>query len=271
MGESKLRFYSLAIAVKDKEVGSDELYVTPIEAINLQNNGDLTNQTATMKGDLSDPITGETFQTEHTVVNQFVAKWIQFGGSNRMSAPDIYKGETVLIFKYDTVDEYFWTTLFREPNLRKLETVAYAFSNVKEPLKAFDTKTSYWVKVDTRSKVVSYSTPDNDGELTTYVGSIDAVPGILTLYQDGHGNFYRLDSKNDVLTIYTLKKIEVKDQNGNSVVIDANSNTVTINAKSSVTINTPNTYIKGHLHVSNTITAGSTISTPARVNASNVG
>jgi phage baseplate assembly protein gpV len=69
-----------------------------------------------------------------------------------------------VLFKFGDVDEYYWTTIFREPGIRRLENVIYAFSNLKSGLTEFDKNTSYWLQVDTIHKKVHLHT-DNKGEV----------------------------------------------------------------------------------------------------------
>lgn len=52
--------------------------------------------------------------------NYLKAKWLPLGHSNRLkAAPDLVKNETILLFKFGDVDEYYWTTIFREVELRE--------------------------------------------------------------------------------------------------------------------------------------------------------
>lgn len=240
MQESKLRLYSLGIVVEDKPPETDIILVSPIEVLNIQQPGSIKEYQKTSKGTLKG-VHNNDFKTEHKATNYLRAKWISFGQSNRITAPDVVANETVILFKYENVDEYYWTTIFREPELRRLETVHYAYSNLSsgKTQKAFDKKTSYWVDIDTRNKYIQLHTAMNDGEYTEYDITIDTKKGYLEI-KDKKGNYIKLDSTKDVVTVNTLK-------------------TVNVVAGQSVTITTPTVFINGNVEVKGNIHATGTI------------
>lgn len=204
---SELKLYSLGIVVEDKPVGSDFIMVSPIEVLNIQPNGLIKNSSTKFEGKLKNA-SGKNFATEISSTNYIKAKWLSFGQSNRITSPDVAKNETVILFKFGDVDEYYWTTIFREVELRRQETVLYGFSNIKSGISAFDKTTSYWLEVDTRKKSVKFHTAMNDGEYTEYDIHIDTKQGTFLL-TDKKGNRFFLDSKADKFIINSLKEVEV--------------------------------------------------------------
>jgi phage baseplate assembly protein gpV len=199
MDKSGLVLYSLGIVVVTKLPGTDDIYVTPIEHLNIQDNKLIKDNKQTFKNNLPDK-TGKVEASEVKSTNTLKAKWIPFGHSNRTSAPDVVANETVILFKYADVDEYFWTTIFREKNIRRLENVLYSYSNLATGLKEFDMKSSYWVNVNTKAKVVQLHTSDNDGEHCTYDVIIETKKGVLTVI-DGKKNYIEMKSVSDDLNI----------------------------------------------------------------------
>ncbi|EKD89639.1 MAG: hypothetical protein ACD_33C00023G0010, partial [uncultured bacterium] len=149
--ESKLKIYSLGIVVETKPDNTDIILVCPIEHINMQSSGLIKDNTAELKGNLKNT-DNKGFDTNVKSSSYFKAKWLPMCQSNRITSPNVVANETVLLFKFADVDEYYWTTLFREPELRRLEKVLYAYSNMKKGMEAFDDKSSYWYKVDTKNK-----------------------------------------------------------------------------------------------------------------------
>lgn len=250
---SKLRLYSLGIVVDDKPENTDIIFVSPVETLNVQPEGDIKNQTKEFKGQKTGVSVAE-FKTQHESKNYLRASWIPFGHSNRITAPDVVRNETVVIFKYADIDRYFWTTIFREPSLRRLETVMYAWSNIKDGItqKSFDKSTSYWFEVSTRHKKVTLKTMNNDGEHTTYEFSVDTKAGIVKLV-DGKSNILTLNSPTNTWFIENAAKKSVKIHPGG---IDIVGNT---RIEGTLTVSS-NTYIGGHLRVAYTITAGGHIS-----------
>lgn len=197
--KSGLVLYSLGIVVETKLPGTDDIYVSPIEHLNIQDNKLIKDNKQTFKNSLPDK-TGKTEASEVKATNTLKAKWIPFGHSNRTSAPDVVRNETVILFKYADVDEYFWTTIFREKNIRRLENVLYSYSNLPTGLKEFDMKSSYWVNVNTKAKMVQLHTHDNDGEHCTYDVTVETKKGILTIV-DGKRNYIEMKSVDDDLNI----------------------------------------------------------------------
>lgn len=194
MKSSQFRMYSLGIVVETKPPGTDYILVSPMEELSIQNSGLIFEQEEGFRGSKR-PITSTHFKSEHTSKNYVRAKWQSIGNGNRTSAPDVYIGETVVIYKYGNVDEYFWDDIGREPILRRLEDVLYSFSNKSGGItqEEYDKDTSYWVQVSTRDKFIHIHSSDNDGEACTYDIRIDTAAGKVRI-EDGLGNFTEWDS-----------------------------------------------------------------------------
>lgn len=250
--ESKLKIYSIGIVVVDKARGSDSISVTPSEALSMSNGAlkdikkDYKVSAPDAKGiKRSDQVSGTA---------TLIAKWIPYGQSNRMTAPDVIAGETVLIFKFADVDEYYWTSVFREPKLRRLETVMYAFGNIIKGLVAFDKSTSYWAEVSTHDKHIHVHTSKNDGEPYAYDIKLNTAKGNLVVTDD-IGNHFVLDSAASKATVTTNSEIEL------------NTTTVVINASSKTTINTPTTLITGNAEIGGNLKLGGSLSLGGGVQA----
>ena len=155
------------------------------------------------------------------------------------------------MFKFGNVDEYYWTTIFREVELRRLETILHAASNIKSGISAFDKKTSYWVECSTRHKHIHFHTSMNDGEYTEYDFHIDTKNGTV-LFTDKKNNHIFLDSKADKLIVNINKDIIANA--GTSFTV--NSPTIVLNGN--VTI-TGDTTINKNLQVDLNIHANGTI------------
>jgi hypothetical protein len=204
---SELKLYSLGIVTENKPEGTDYILVTPIEKISIQEAGYINDKERTYKSSLTD-IDGKEDNKEIKGVNKIRAKWIPFGHSNRITAPDVRANETVILFKFGDVDEYYWTTIFREPSIRRLENVVYAFSNLKNGLDAFDSTTSYWVQVDTIHKKIHLHTNNNDGEYTDYDILIDTQTGDMTI-TDNRGEVIAINARDKKINITALEEINI--------------------------------------------------------------
>jgi len=286
--ESKLKLFSLGIVIHNKERNSDLIKVTPIEELTLVS-GLIADQK--YKYDVTtEDHKGTTKSNKVEGDNILIAKWLPFGHSNRMTAPDVIKNETVIIFRFSDTDEYFWTTIMREPKIRRLETVNYSYCNIPKGLEPFDKESSYWIEYSTHDKYIHLHTSKNDGEPFTYDVKIDTAAGIIDI-KDDVGNFIEFNSTEDTLTANMNKEINLiaptinilasKQVNVKTNIldieattnIDMNTSTLNIEATSStniksgaVNIDTPMTTHSGditavNIFVSKIVAGGSTIST----------
>ena len=259
--KSKYELYSLGIVVKDKPLKSDIIEVCPIEDLNLTD-GDI----ATYKNERSislPDITGKMIHSKATSTSVIKATWVPMADGNRITSPNVCANETVRIFRYANTDEYYWDTIFREPLLRRLEEVMYAYSDLKAPLKAFDKNSSYWILWSTLNKKVQIHTSKSDGEPFTYDVIIDTKNGSVTI-EDDIKNKIELTSKNSTLVINTNQQVLA---NTKVCVVNAtdeatiNTKTATINASSETSINTPT------LNVSNNVNIGGNLQVDQNINA----
>lgn len=235
--ESGLKLYSLGIVAVTKDKGSDAIKVTPIEVLTLGNKK-LSEEKNNYKVEMPDA-KGVKRSSEIESESMLIAKWIPFGHSNRLTPPDVVAGETVILFRFADTEEYYWTTIFREPKLRRLETVNYGYCNIPQGLEPFDKQTSYWFEVSTDHKYIKLHTSKNDGEPYEYDIILDTEKGNL-LIDDNAGNSIELNSEQNKLSIITNTDVYIK------------SPTVTIEAET--THITGNVQVDGNLKVNQTTT-----------------
>ncbi len=213
---SGLKIYSIGIVTENKAFGSDVIKVCPIEEFSLEE-GKLEDDTKSLESSLPD-INGvvKTAKIKGSAVLE--ARWTPWGNSNRDTAPDVRKSETVLIYRYADTQDYYWDTIFREPELRRLEHVRHAYSNKPSGIDAYDTSSSYWVEYSTAEKRIKLHTSDNDGEACTYDLWIDTKEGIVKLL-DGFGNSIELQSGEGNLNIKTNKEVWTETK---TFIVDGN-------------------------------------------------
>lgn len=221
--ESKLKLYSLGIVVKDKVRGSDTIFVTPIEDLNIQQPGNIAEQTKDFKGQKAS-LSSVDFKTEHEAKSYVQATWRSLEGNNRLSAPDVYANQTVILLKFGDVDEYYWTSLGREPTIQGREDVTYCFANKPANLKPFDRTTSYWFQVNTFDKYVKFHTSKNDGEAAGYDVNIDTGKGVLSI-TDTAGNSIVMNSVTGSISMKASGTINLEAK-----TINLKAGTITHNA-----------------------------------------
>lgn len=221
--ETGLQFMSLGIVVEDKTHGSDIIKVIPIEKFSFER-GDLTKikRKAESKTPDSRGIT-KSIKVEGGV--QLEAQWIPDGDNHLDNSPDVCMSETVKIYQYADTQEYYWTTIFREPVFRLNERRRISLSNKKDRTKAYDDNSSYWIEMDTINKHVWLHTSSNDGEPTAYDLCIDTKQGHITIVDEFMNKFFL----NSVAKEFTADV-------GNSFTI--NTKRFILNASESIDLNT---------------------------------
>jgi hypothetical protein len=254
---SKFTFYSVGIVATTKPLGSDIISVVPMEQLNLAD-GPL--ETFSDKRSLNLPnATGKVYSGTFTSTVKISATWLPLSDSNRMTAPDVCQNETVMLYRYANTDQYYWTTIFREPLIRRLEHVVYAYGNLRAPLQAWDQNSSYWMLWSTVEKLIHLHTSKSDGEPYAYDIIIDTKHGSVTI-KDDINNSMTLDSPTSTLTVNTNKAAIVNTQD--ATINASKSATVTtpvatINASSSMQVNTPTCNFSENVNIGGNLTYGS--------------
>lgn len=226
---SGLHFFSLGIVTKDKPRNTDFVMVSPIEKLSMET-GDLSAVEKNYTTSAPDA-TGVARSDNIKGQADFKAQWLPDGDNNRISAPDVVNGETVRIYRYADTDIYFWTTIYREPGIRRLETALYAWGNLSSGRTAWDKSSSYWHEVSTHEGYMWWKTTNSNGEPYEYDIKIDTKAGTVS----------------------------INDDIGNSIVMDSGAGTITHTANTSVNINTPIVNISNDLNVGgDTIMSGTT-------------
>jgi len=219
--KSRLHIYSLGYVTEDIEEDSPYLKVVPIEQISDKSG--VLGKTDTERVNTKD-INGNNISVVTAKTEVLTAKWLNMNDPNRLYAPNIHKGETVLIWKYSG-DRYFWTPIYNEVDLRLREKATHIYSNKDEIKTESKLAQVYYWTIDTINKYLRLHTGDEDGEATTYDMEINTKDGLFIIV-DGLGNEIQLESNDGKLTITT------------NVDVIVNTKHVTVNAEEDVTVNT---------------------------------
>ncbi len=203
-----LKIYSLGIVVQPKVRGSDTIVVHPIEAMPMVK-GNIGPDTRSISVSLPDQH-GVPKNSEVKGGDTIKAKWIAYGDSNRESAPDVQPSETVLIFAYADTQDFYWTTIFREPMLRRLETVRRMYSNQPSGQVPYDDDTAYWTEVSTHDKRMQLQTAINDGEKALYNVDVNGGEGFF-LVTDDFKNYLRIDSPDLLVQLVNGAKTYIRE------------------------------------------------------------
>lgn len=219
---------------------------------------------------------GSHYTCEIVTSNSIKAKW-KPSGTNRITPPNVRRGERVEVWQYADADAYYWATTGEDDNQRRLETVTHTYSNTKdETTETIDKSNSYYTTISTHQGVIELGTSKSNGEPFTHLMQIDTKRGLFT-YQDDVGNVIQVNSKDNQIFIenasgskFVMDKGKVNVTAPDSITMNTREMTVnasnfTVNS-SSTTINS-STVIKG----STTIAGNTTITGGLTNNGKNVG
>lgn len=271
MRESSLKFYSLGIVAVNKSRNSPYIMAVPIEELPMTT-GTTEDVNVKAKGAAKPnvfhkvakrPSTLDKQKTTYSVEvpdhkkvsraynvvaeSMIVAKWRPIGDNNRVTAPDVIAGETVLLMRVADTDDYTWETIGYEPGIRRQETVCFMFGNIPSGQAAIDKETSYWLEVSTHDKYVHLHTSKNDGEPYSYDIRLDTEKGTFEI-TDNSGNNIVLNSSQNQITLLNAAG-STCDMLGPDVSVKAtrklklSGDSVEISGSSSVTVSSPNTTV----------------------------
>lgn len=273
MDSSKLKLFSLGLVIEDKKRRNTTIKVSPIEELPFQE-GDISKQSFKNEikiKDADDKVQVSKLEGD----NYLLAKWLPYGQSNRISPPDVIKGETVLIFRFSDTDEYYWTTLFNNPSIRRQETATYVYGNISKGRVPWGKDSSYYFEISTHDKHIKLHTSKNDNELCSYDIVLNTDKGFLII-EDNLKNSIMFDSKLNKFTFNPNEEFEI-----NTKDIEFNTDTMTINSKKFVlnsdntTINSEvtcngNTTFNGGVSISGDLSVGGGVAAGGVVSGSNI-
>lgn len=240
---SNLEFRSVGIVAQNKERGSNECLFWPLEILpNLD--ADLNTDVVDIKHNAVDFYEDEYYVSvsKGAVIP---AKWM--GDTNRATSPDLRKGEQVRLWQSGDSKKWYWESMGRDEDLRRLETVVYTWRAKPDIPDADPTQDdTYTLSVSAHDKHITLQTSQANGEACTYMLDFNLAAGVFTL-KDNLSNHIFLDSPN--------KHIQMKNASGS--MFDMLQKSITIAASDSVTVNTESMVINAKTtSISDDLTVG---------------
>ena len=107
--ESLLKIYAIGYVAKDIEEDSMYVDIYPAESLNTHT-GELNEENIVHT--TTKDVEGKVISINIDKSRLLTAKWIPINQSNRVTPPNVCKGETVLIYNYAGTDKYFWSTMY---------------------------------------------------------------------------------------------------------------------------------------------------------------
>lgn len=264
--KSQLVRWCIGIVAETKPDDVDIVKVYPVEHLNLENGEILeVDEIEAVVPDMDGVV--KTSITERK--KWLYARWLPDGADGRQSAPDVVSGETLQLYRFSDSETIYWKTEFRERELRRLEHVVHAYSNLREGRNEFQLNSSYGNTFSTKRKYIEIWTTNSDGEAFEYTFTINTGNSTVKL-RDDINNMFEIDSP-----IHRVKAINADgthtDHIGpdlNAVAINSLTHTSQSHTDSSGVIthdtplvrNTGSMQTAGNHHVG-TITSGTHVAT----------
>ena len=197
MNLSKFNVYTIGEVAKDKvkDALDIEVWVKEIMPDKIGNTDEKENLTS-----VSNSYSGKVKTAIVDKTKMIKARWFPYSDPNRVTPPDVCKGEPVLIFTYAGIDDYLWTTFQSVPAYRKLEKAVWLFSDNKSMESKDTLEDAYRLEIDTYDKQVWFHTATANDEYTTWDMQWDTGIGQFTLI-DGKQNEIQIQSFRDRLNI----------------------------------------------------------------------
>jgi hypothetical protein len=226
--QGEMKYISMGVVAMNKQRGTDMVDVWPIGIIS-ELDDELTNATQdfNVKG-LDD--NGKTVVFKVTRGATIPCKWRGDRDTNRVTSPDVRRGERVKIYQLGDSEQYFWETEGRDSNLRRLETVVYRYSALPTNEDAeLDDNNSYFHEINTHDGFLLWKTSQANSEKALWTIMADAAKGIYIL-EDEKGNHFYIDSVNT----------DIKMRNANDAFVQLIKDVINIKAPDTLNIDAPN-------------------------------
>lgn len=231
MQASCFKSVSLGIVAENKKMADAQgkinrvISVTPIEDLSMTN-GEIRSNPEQLEASGTDA-SGKAYNSAVVVDQVIEATWVPFL-SNRLTPPDVRRGERVRLWRSGDADKYYWSTMGLDDHLRKLETVIFAFSaTTDESQTELDLNNCYYFEVSTHNKSITVQTSASNGEPFRYTAQINAAEGAF-LIEDDIGNSIELDS--------TENRICMENADASKVELKAGKIAIVANEEVSLTV-----------------------------------
>lgn len=196
---SNLQFRSLGIVAVNKTRDTTEIEVYPIEIVPDLADDLVTDTEEVIRqgvGYFEEKIYTTTIKRGSTIP----ATWL--GETNRATSPDVRRGEQVRLFQLGDSDEWFWTSLGRDDDLRRLETVVFTVNANPENTDAKPSPdNTYSMEWSAHDKHITLRTSMANGEHCSYVAQFNLADGRYVV-EDSEENHIMMDTKNTHIQLW---------------------------------------------------------------------
>lgn len=187
------RFISMGLVELNKKRNTNKAFITPIEIVpEIVDEIDGSEQTLKTKG--IDPLSDTTYRVSISRGKGIWCDW--YGDTNRYTAPDVRRGERVLVWQVGDSPTYYWQALGRDDHLRRLETVIWTFNaNPNNDDKEPSDKDTWTMEINTHDGHATFRTTMMNSEKCRWTTQYNMAEGYFS-HEDEKGNIVYIDSVN---------------------------------------------------------------------------
>lgn len=201
--ESLVNFYSMGIVAAPRKRNSERIEVWPVEQV-FMNGGKVGDEQATVEISHASSNGQDTVQVK--LGRAVPALWWKFN-SNRITPPNVEKGDQVLIYRVGDTDVFFWVDL-NNMNVKKAEDVVYAWAADNNNQMADDLSNAWMLNVSPMDGHFTFRTSLANNEQVAYIFQFNPRDG-FHLVKDDQGNGYYINSIEDDVGFYNGHKSKV--------------------------------------------------------------
>ncbi len=266
MAESVFKVFSIGKVSDNKARGSDTIHAIPTE---YRFSADEEVLRDVQKEEVSYKTPEGSSATKAIVTNSIECTWLK-RNTNRVTPPDVRRDDQVVIWRLGDSDRYFWEDM-GTANVKRLETVIFAFSADPSAAIKGDLSNAYVFQVSSHEKQITLTTSKSNGEPYAWTAQFNTGDGLFSVESDG-GEEFAVDSKNQRIwaknskgTIFDLNKKNITVHADDNATFDIgkavtfNCKTFTVNASSGVIFNTPEVKCSQELKVGGNAAIGGSL------------
>lgn len=190
--KSSLFLFSVGYVTKNKDYNSRLIQALPVESAS-GTDGEVTHNPIEdiLKGI---DAKGDAYEVKATMTRDLECEWYPFD-DNRVTPPDVRRGELVEIYRLGNSPKYFWRSMNMRNGLRTLEHVVNAYgATPKAGGSGLSMDGCYTSIISPLNGYVNLQTTKANGEPYAYTIQINTKEGNVNITDDV-GNFFELNSK----------------------------------------------------------------------------
>lgn len=190
--------------------------------------------------------------TESTITATFLNR-----DTNRITAPQVQKGERVLVYQFDNDKTYYWEPANLDNHKRVQEAVVHAYA-AKKPTDGKDLvpttpENSYTTTVDGINGMIEQRMTEANGEISPWLTQYDAKNGNMVI-TDQKGNIIQINTKETTIEIVNADRSHIQLKRDVINIYSENQLNIEVGKEINIQVPTLNIKCEKYNHTADTVT-----------------